>query len=40
MFARNLAGSRENEIILESTDKENEGGEKASEPIKPFSIPK
>lgn len=30
----------ENEIILESGGKQNEGGEKAAEPIKPFSLPR
>jgi len=40
-FVRQQLGwIRENEIILESAEKEDEGGEKAVGPIKPFSVPK
>ena len=37
---RQLGWVRENEIILESAEKNDEGGEKAVAPIKPFSVPK
>ena len=37
---RQLGWVRENEIILESAEKKDEGGEKAVAPIKPFSVPK
>jgi len=40
LVRQELGWVRENEILLESTDKENEGGEKAAGPIKPFSLPK
>ena len=36
LVRQELGWSRENEIILEFADKENEGGEKAAVPIKPF----
>jgi cell division protein FtsB len=35
-----LGWVRENEIVMESADKENERGDKAVVPIKPFGIPK
>ena len=40
LVRQELGWVRENEIILESGNKENEGGEKAVGPIKPFSFPK
>ncbi len=40
LVRQELGWVRENEIILESAEKKNEGGEKAIGPIKPFSIPK
>ena len=40
LVRQELGWVRENEIILESADKENESGEKAPGPIKPFSFPK
>ena len=40
-FVRQQLGwVRENEIILESAEKNDEGGEKSVAPIKPFSVPK
>jgi cell division protein FtsB len=40
LVRQELGWVRENEIIMESTDKENEGGEKAVGPIRPFNLPK
>ena len=40
LVRQELGWVRENEIILESAEKKNEGGEKAIGPIKPFSVPK
>jgi len=40
LVRQELGWARENEIIMESPGKENEGGEKAAGPIKPFSLPK
>jgi cell division protein FtsB len=40
LVRQELGWVRENEIVLESTDKENEGGDKAAGPIKPFNLPK
>ena len=40
LVRQELGWVRENEIMLESADKENEGGQKAAGPIKPFSLPK
>ena len=40
LVRQELGWVRENEIILESAEKKNEGGGKAIGPIKPFSIPK
>jgi cell division protein FtsB len=37
---RQLGWVRENEIILESAEKKDDGGEKEVGPIKPFSVPK
>jgi cell division protein FtsB len=40
LVRQELGWVRENEIILESPEKKNEGDEKAIGPIKPFSVPK
>jgi cell division protein FtsB len=40
LVRQELGWVRENEIILESGNRENEGGEKPVGPIKPFSLPK
>ncbi|MGA3114799.1 MAG: septum formation initiator family protein [Syntrophobacteraceae bacterium] len=40
LVRQELGWVREDEIILESAEKKNEGGEKAIGPIKPFSFPK
>ncbi len=40
LVRQELGWVRENEIILESADKGNGGGDKAAAPIKPFGIPK
>ncbi len=40
LVRQELGWVRENEIILESPERKNEGGEKAIGPIKPFSVPK
>jgi cell division protein FtsB len=40
LVRQELGWVRENEIILESPEKKNEGGESAIGPIKPFSAPK
>ena len=39
LVRQQLGWVRENEIILESAEKDDEGGEKAVGPIKPFSVP-
>ena len=39
LVRRELGWVRENEIVLESVDKETEGGENAAGLIKPFSLP-
>jgi cell division protein FtsB len=40
LVRRELGWVRDNEIILESADRENGGGENLAIPIKPFSLPK
>jgi cell division protein FtsB len=40
LVRRELGWVRENEIILESVDKETEGAGNAAGPMKPFSLPK
>ncbi|HYA42939.1 MAG TPA: septum formation initiator family protein, partial [Syntrophobacteraceae bacterium] len=40
LVRRELGWVRENEIILESAEKENEGAQKGDVPVKPFSFPK
>ncbi|MGO9016860.1 MAG: FtsB family cell division protein [Syntrophobacteraceae bacterium] len=40
LVRQELGWVREDEIILESAEKKNEGDEKAIGPIKPFSVPK
>ncbi len=40
LVRQELGWVRDNEIILQSPENKNEGGEKADGPIKPFSLPK
>jgi cell division protein FtsB len=40
LVRQQLGWVRENEIILESAEKKDEGGDKAVGPIRPFSLPK
>jgi cell division protein FtsB len=40
LVRQELGWVRENEIVLESAEKENQRGEKAVGPIKPFSLPR
>ncbi len=40
LVRQELGWVRENEIVLESAGRQNEGAEKPARPIKPFSLPK
>jgi len=40
LVRQELGWVRENEVILESSDKESEGAEKPAGPIKPFNLPR